>query len=133
MTGFIGREVKFFWGGNSPADEIAGVREKSVAISGAGIDVTADDSSGWRELLSMAAIDEVSINISGVTKDRRLKTDWFNGTRTQTATLEYPDGTIISGTFFLQSFTDTGSYNNAMTFQAAVVSTGVVSYTPGTP
>jgi predicted secreted protein len=131
MTAHIGREIKFYWGGNSPADEIQGVREKSVALSGTAINVTADESNGWRALLALSAEDEVSINISGVTKDVRLKNDWFAGTRTQSVTIEYPDGGIISGTFFLQTYTDTGPYNNAMTFQAALLSSGIVTYTPG--
>lgn len=131
MTGRIGREVKFTWGGDSPADEIPGIREKSVALSGTAINVTSDESGGWRELLTMSAEDEVAINISGVTKSTTLKTDWFAGTRTRVATLEYPDGSRLSGTFYLQTYTDTGPYNNAMTFQAALLSSGIVTYTPG--
>ena len=132
MTGHLGREVRFTWGGDSPADTILGVREKSIALSGTAINVTSDDSGGWRELLNMSAEDEVTITLSGVTKDERLKSDWFAGTRTRVATITYPTGGILLGTFYIQTFTDTGPYNNAMTFQCGLVSTGVVTYTPGT-
>ena len=60
----------------------------------------------------------------------KLKDDWFNGDRMQTATITYPDGGVLSGTFFLASYTDTGAYNDATTFQAELQSSGPVSYTP---
>lgn len=131
MTAKVGRQIRFFWGGNSPGDEIQGVQQKSVQLNGAAIDVTSDDSNGWRELLTVAATNQVSISISGVTKDTRLITDWAAGNRTQQARFEYPDGSSVSGVFYLESYTDTGPYNNAATFQAALLSSGVITYTPG--
>jgi hypothetical protein len=47
----------------------------------------------------------------------------------QTATITYPDGGVLSGTFFLASYTDTGAYHDATTFQAELQSSGPVSYT----
>lgn len=130
MAAAIGRQVEFLWGGNSPADEIQGIREKSVAMNGEPVDVTSDDNDGWRELLTVAAENQVSISLSGVTKDNRLKTAWFTGARTEPCTIRYPDGGQISGNFFLSTYTDTGPYNDALTFEAEVVSTGIVTYTP---
>lgn len=127
--GFLGRDLQFQWGGNSPGDTIAGVREKGIEINGEAVDVTSDENEGWRTLLSEPGQKEVTISLSGVTKDNRLKSDWFNNRRIQPATLTYPDGTMISGTFYLASFNETGTYNDATTFEAEVQSTGEVVYT----
>jgi predicted secreted protein len=130
MAARAGRQVKFYWGGNSPADEIQGVREKSIASNGEPIDVTADDSDGWREVLTIAAENQVSVGISGVTKDRRFITDWYAGIRTQAVQFVYPGGDTLTGTFFISSLTETEPYNEASTFEAQLISTGVVTYTP---
>lgn len=131
MAASVGRSITFTWGNDSPPEEIPGVREKSAALNGEPIDITADDSSGWRELLSVAAQDQVDISLSGVTKNDALKQDWFGGTRTQVATITYEDGGVLTGTFFLVSYTDTGAYNDAVTFEAELQSSGTVTYTPG--
>lgn len=126
MAGNAGRKVNFEWGG----DTVPGVREKSIAIAGEPIDVTSDDSDGWRELLSEAAENQVDLSLSGVTKSHALKTAWFEGDRTEEVTITYPDGATLAGTFFLASFTDTAPYNDAMTFEAELQSSGPVTFTP---
>lgn len=126
MVAYPGRDIAFTWN----AAAIEGVREKGIALNGEAIDVTSDDSAGWRELLAVAGQNEVNISLSGVTKDDILKVDWFAGTRTRTAIITYPDGDVLSGTFYLSSFEDTGPYNDATTFTAELVSTGEVTYTP---
>jgi predicted secreted protein len=131
MAAQVGRAVKFYWGDESPQPEIPGVREKGIELSGEAIDITSDDSDGWRELLTVAAQNEVNISLSGVTKDATLLSDWMAGTRTQTATIEYTNGATITGTFYLATYTETGVYNDAVTFEAELQSSGVVTYTPG--
>ena len=128
--GFKGRKIKFAWGGATPTNEIPGVREKSIALNGEAIDVTGDDSNGWREVLEEAAENQVDISISGVTRNDALKQDWFAGTRTKAVTITYPDGAVLAGTFFLATYTDTGPYNDATTFEAELQSSGAVTYTP---
>ncbi|MFA5387045.1 MAG: phage tail tube protein [Candidatus Paceibacterota bacterium] len=129
MAANTGRRVKFYWGGNSPADEILGVREKSVSINGEPIDVTSDDDLGWRSLLTEPSQNEINISISGVVKDRRFITDWFSGNRTQPVSVVFPSGDRIDGTFFIGSLSETGPYNDAHTFEAEVMSTGIITYT----
>lgn len=126
MPGFLGRKIELTWGGEA----IPGVREKSAALNGEPVDVTADDSDGWRELLDDPAENQVNVSISGVTRSNALMEAWFNGDRSQTAVITYPDGGVLGGTFFLASYTDTGAYNDATTFQAELQSSGPVSYTP---
>jgi len=127
MASFKGRELAFAWNGAS----IPGVRERSLELNGAEINVTSDEDNGKRTLLTVSAEDEVNISISGVTKSNALKTDWFNGTRTRTATLTYPDGGVLTGTFYLSSYKDTGPYNDAATFEATLLSSGAVTFIPG--
>jgi predicted secreted protein len=126
MPGFIGRKIILTWNGVS----VDGVREKGISLNGEPIDVTDDDSDGWRQLLEEAGENQINISLSGVTKDDVLMKDWFAGTRTRTATLTYPDGRIISGTFFLATFSDTGPYNDATTFEAELQSSNEATYTP---
>lgn len=130
MDGFLGRDIGFRWGGDSPANTILGVREKGIEMNGEAIDVTSDENDGWRVVLQEAGQNEVTISLSGVTKDTTLKQAWFSGLRTQTAVLTYPDGGVISGVFYLQSHTETGTYNDATTFEAELISSGVITYTP---
>jgi predicted secreted protein len=134
MPSFKGRAIAFTWGddGASPAVpfQIPGVREKGISLNGEPVDVSADDSIGWRQLLTVPAENQVDISLSGVTREDQLKTDWFADNRTKAVTITYPDGGVISGTFFLASYNETGAYNDATTFDAELQSTGAVAYTP---
>jgi predicted secreted protein len=130
MAARVGRQVRFYFGGVSPADEILGVREKGLECNGEPINVTSDEDSGVRQLIdNTTAEDEVSVTVSGVTKDTRLKSAWFNNQRTQICRLEYPDGSVVSGTFFLSSYTETDTYNDAATFEASLMSDGTITFT----
>lgn len=124
MDGHLGRQVIFYWGGV----QILGIREKGVTINGEAVDVTSDENDGWRKLLSVAGQNQVDIAISGITKDALLKNDWFAGNRTKPVAIEYPDGNAITGTFFMSNFVDTGPYNDTMTFNATLLSTGEVTW-----
>lgn len=131
MAGRIGRQVNFFFGGDSPGDEILGVREKGVECNGEPINVTSDEDGGNRTLLeNLSAEDEVNVSVSGVTKDTRMKEAWFNNQRTQPITLVYPDGSTLTGTFYLSSYSETDSYQDAATFDASLMSSGAVTFTP---
>ena len=126
MAAYVGRSVIMEWGG----DEIPGVREKGVKLDGTPVDVTSDEDGGWATLLTVAGENKVEISISGVTKSPHLKADWFAGTRTKTLTLTYPDGRELSGSFFLSSFTEKKPYKDASTFEAVLMSSGMVAFTP---
>lgn len=126
MAAQTGRDLGFTWNGSA----IAGIREKALSLNGEPIDVTSGEDSGKRTLLTVAAQDEVGISISGVTKSQTLKTDWFAGNRTRAVVVTYSDGSTLSGNFFLSTYSDTGPYNDAITFEAELVSTGTVTFTP---
>ena len=122
----IGRKVVFEWGGS----EIPGVREKSATLNGEPVNITSDEDDGWQKLdeSGEAGENNVEISLSGVTKNDVLKADWFAGNRTRTATFQYPNGSAITGTFFLASYTEGLPYNDAATFEATFQSNGVVTY-----
>jgi TP901-1 family phage major tail protein len=128
MAGFIGRAITFTWGGVS----ITGVREKGVNINGEPVDETSGENNGWRSLLTEAGENTVEISISGVTKSKTLKTDFFAGNRQKAVVITYPTGDagVISGTFHLVSVNETAPYKDAATYEATLQSTGTVTYTP---
>jgi predicted secreted protein len=123
----LGRAIAFTWNGNA----IPGVRQKAIKRNGAAVDVTSDENSGVRKLLEDAAQDNIDISLSGVTKVRTLMQDWHAGTRTRAVVITYPDGSTLAGNFFLQDYTDTGPYNEAITFEAELLSDGPIIFTPG--
>lgn len=127
MTGFVGRSIALTWDGAT----VAGVREKKKSLSGAPVDVTSDEDNGWRTLIDSPQQNEVNISLSGITKSDALKVSWFSATRIAAVTLTYPDGGVLSGSFYLASYNETGPYNNATTFDAELQSSGEVIYTPG--
>lgn len=136
MSGIVGRTITVYWGNESPQPAVAGIQEKTVSLSGEAVDITNDDSNGWRQLLDAAQVNTVEISCSGVMLDGVLRADWFagasaTGSRMQSATFEYPDGGIIAGTFYLQEYSETGQHDEAVTFEATFVSHGSVTYTPG--
>jgi TP901-1 family phage major tail protein len=143
MTANVGRTIIVRWGDASPIPAVAGIREKSVTVSGEPVDITNDDSAGWRQLLDAPQMNTVEISASGVALNDTLRTAWFagaaiaSGTRMAPAEFEYPlEGAqtvpaLIAGTFYLQEYSETGNHDGEITFEATWVSNGVVTYTPG--
>lgn len=108
---------------------VAGLRTKSVSIAGEPIDITSDDDDGIRKLLDAPAELQVNISASGVTKsDSLLQIALQQADRVNPMQIVRPDGGTLSGDFFLASYTETGEYNGASSFEVELQSTGVVSY-----
>lgn len=126
MAAKLGRTAALTWGGSA----IGGVKEKGVTINGSAVDITDDNDSGWRTLLTVPGSRSVDITVSGVTKTDALKQDVFNGTTTKALTLTYTDGGVLSGTFYLDPYEDTGPMDDAITYSATFSSSGAVTYTP---
>jgi TP901-1 family phage major tail protein len=137
MAGFIGRKVLLEVGEGSPLEKIAGVREKTIAFNGEPVDVTTDDDDGWRALLSEAGQNDVTISLSGLVTSSYLRNLWMAGSdsssRMVEARLTYPDGSVFEGSFFLASYQDGATYNDATTMEAELQSSGRVMYTPASP
>jgi TP901-1 family phage major tail protein len=134
MAAEVGRKFLVIFDDNGSA-VVAGVRTRSVSINRNPVDITNDDDDGWRGLLAEAGEKQLDISIGGVIKDKYLRAAAMDDSATpvlQGVTLEYPDGDTITGDFFLTTYSESASYNEAITFEASLQSTGVVAYTAGT-
>ena len=113
---------------------IAGVTSKSVAIAKEPIDITTDSDDGFRTFLSDAGTKSLDISFSGVTKDKVMReliiTD--QTILLTDITLEYPDGSTISGNFVYNCFTENGgSSDGAVEFDGTLQSSGPWVYVTG--
>lgn len=139
MTEEVGRHLHVYRGADSPQILVAGVREKGIELNGEPVDVTNDDSLGWRSLLDIGQINMVNIPVSGVLVNDSLRADWFSGAsaeghRMKPTTFRYPDGGEITGDFYLADYSETGAHDGEVTFEATFQSSGAVVYTaPGSP
>lgn len=125
MAAILGRKLILEWGGI----EIPGVQEKSVNRNGEPVDITSDDDDGWQRLHDEAGLNNIEISVSGVSKSEALAADWFEGSRTKTLSVTRTDtGSEVSGTFFLASYNETGSHEEAVTFEATFQSSGPVTF-----
>lgn len=134
MAANVGRTINVYFGFESPANLVAGIREKTVTLSGEAVDITNDDSDGWRQLLDVAQINSVDIACSGVAINDELRAHWFagasaTGRRMQDVTFQWGDGAELTGDFYLQEYSETGPHDGEITFEATFVSNGVVTYT----
>jgi TP901-1 family phage major tail protein len=134
MAKFSGRKLKLEYSTDSGTTYLllASVREKSVNKAAEPIDVSTDDSDAHRTLLAEPASRSVDISVSGVSDDEYLMTQISASTATlafEYIRVTYPDGATDEGTFFLNSLSRTGSYQDAVTFEASLQSSGAVTYT----
>lgn len=112
---------------------IASVRTKTVTINNEAIDVTTDDSSGFRTLLEDAGQSQIDLSVEGLTDNDDLIAAAANGTGLiDTYTIEFPNGATITGDFRLNNMEVGAEYNAAITFTAEIHSTGSYTFTAGT-
>jgi len=117
-----------------------GITSKGVSIAKEAIDITSDEDNGYRTLLDDVGSKTLDISFSGVTKDTTIRalinTD---GSQLYTdITVEFPPvgaqttGDTISGSFFLNSVSETGGDSNGtISFDGALQSSGSWTYTAG--
>lgn len=114
---------------------IASVRTKGVTWNGTAIDVTSDDDDGATTYLADAfASTTLELSVEGLTDDDVLSDLGFSTTDSDKhmsdITLERPNGDVISGTFIMTSYGETGQYQEATTFTATLVRSGAHTFTP---
>jgi TP901-1 family phage major tail protein len=134
MTAKAGRAVALFLT-TPPATEaarVAGVKTKSVSLSAEGIETTNDDDAGYRSFLdATASVKTLDIEVQGVAKDNVLSS-WHAAGDHRVATLEYPDGRVITGTFRMSAYSEESATDGAVEFSGTLNSTGSFSDTPPT-
>lgn len=134
MAAAAGRKMllEYSTDGGTTYVTLASVREKSITKTNEPIDVTTDDSNAHRTLLPEPATRSIDISVSGITDDDYLITQISAATDSlvfEDIRITYPDGGTDEGTFFLNSLTRTGSYQDAVTFDAQLLSSGEPTFT----
>jgi predicted secreted protein len=93
------------------------------------VDVTTDDSLGWRELLAEFGVRSVDAEVQGILKDDVLIESWFdNDLATYTVTVT-GIGTF-TGSFKLSSVPLTGEHSGAINYTGTLQSSGAIVFTP---
>lgn len=115
---------------------IGGVRTKSMSLNGEPIDITSDDDAAVRKLMDEPAELTMEITVSGITKSDTLRVEALSTTdRVLPTEFGFPGSVTngkIAGDFYLASYTETGEYQGAATFEATFQSTGALTYTAAT-
>lgn len=129
MAATVGQLFKLYWGDESPQPGVA-CRTKSLSLNGEGVDVTQDDANGWQTFISTLGQRSVELSVDGIAIDEVLVADWFAGTILQSASLVFQSGAIVAGTFLMPTVSIGAPYNEGVTFEATLQSSGVVTFTP---
>ena len=128
-VGFTGRKFLLTIGG---VGSIA-IQEKNVSINAEAVDVSSDSSNGTTVMLAEPGNKSVEMGFSGVVENLNLVMSIMNNTsQIYACTLTYPEGSVISGDFFLGSISNAGPFKEAFTFEASLASSGPVTFTAGT-
>jgi predicted secreted protein len=127
-AGVLGRNILLTVAGQP----IAGVRTKGITIAGEPVDVTTDDSNGFRELLAQAGTQSCDIALSGVTKNLELlRSHITNESKVYALVITYPEGSTLTLDGFMANYNSSGEYNNAETFDATFQSSGAYTFVAG--
>lgn len=110
---------------------IAGARSKTVTFNNSEVDITNDDSNGFRLILDTPGIRSLDISIDGVWDDGHALQEPAEGGSPLLTDISIVgiDGTI-TGDFFLQDYEVTGEHDGEVEFSATMLSSGEFIKTP---
>ena len=119
--------------GTGTFETIAGLRAQRISFNAESVDVTSLESTGgWRELLAGAGVKSAAISGSGVfsdsNTDERARDIFFNG-ETPAFQVVIPDFGVVEGPFQVTSLEYSGTYNGEATYELAMASAGVLTFT----
>ncbi|SDI07584.1 phage major tail protein, TP901-1 family [Lutimaribacter saemankumensis] len=119
--------------GDKQFSTIAGLRATRISFNAESVDVTSLESQGgWRELLAGAGVKTASISGSGVFRDadtdERARQIFFDG-EIPDFQVVIPDFGIVEGPFQVTALEYAGSHNGEATYEMAMASAGVLSFT----
>ena len=127
-AGILGRDMLLTIAGQP----IAGVTTKGISIANEAVDVTSDDSGGYRELMAQSGTSTLDLSVSGITKNLELLRSFVvNESKIYAFVGTYTDGSTIAFDGFFATFSQTGENASAFTFDAAFQSSGAYTFTPG--
>jgi len=113
---------------------IASVRVTGLTWAGTPIDITTADDAGITTYLSgKFASETLEMSVEGLSDDDVFSDLAFGTSSTAKhltdITLERPNGDEVAGTFILTSYSETGNYQEAVTFSATLVRSGIHTWT----
>ena len=135
MTAQKGRDMllKIDSTGSGSFITVAGLRSNTLTFNTETVDASSQDSAGaWRELLSGAGLKSASLRGSGIFKDASsdatLRTYFFNGTIVDWQII-IPDFGTVQGPFQITSLDFGARHDSEVTFDLALASAGVLTFT----
>ena len=127
-AGMLGRDMLLTVAGQP----IAGVMSKGVSIANEPVDVSSDDSTGFRELMAQSGTSTVDISLSGVTKNMELERSCIvNESKIYALVITYTDGSTLTLDGFLATYATTAEHAGAQSFDASFQSSGTYVFAPG--
>ena len=125
--------IKMDMTGSGLFETVAGLRATRVSFNAESVDVTSLVSQGgWRELLAGAGVKSASISGSGVFRDEdsdeRARQIFFDG-ETPDFQVIIPNFGVVEGPFQITSVEYAGSHDGEATYELALASAGVLSFT----
>lgn len=112
---------------------IGGGKTVGFTVNGSPVDVQDQGDSGFQTLLSGVITGQsIELTIEGYEEDQVLRDIALgaaSGRFLTDITLESPNGDVISGNFFLSAYSETGEYEDGLTFSASFSSDGAWTYT----
>jgi TP901-1 family phage major tail protein len=135
MTAQRGRDLllKLDQTGTGTFITVAGLRSHTLTFNSETVDVSSQDSTGqWRELLAGAGLKSASIKGSGLFKDAAsdaaMRQYFFDGTIRDWQVV-VPSFGIVQGPFQIASLDVSAKHDGEVTFDAALESAGVLTFT----
>lgn len=131
-TGLLNRDITITVGGAT----LAGVVTRDFTWTNEGIDVTDDQSNGYRTMLAKGGLRSLDLAIAGDTKNYELLATMNATTQMVNCVVNLGDGVTTESqlTFdaFISEFTWGGSANEKVEWSASLQSSGAITWTPGT-
>lgn len=135
MTAQRGRDLllKLDQTGTGTFVTVAGLRSHTLSFNAQSVDVSSQESAGqWRELLAGAGLKSAQIKGSGLFKDAAsdaaMRQYFFDGTIRDWQVV-VPSFGIVQGPFQIASLDVAGRHDGEVTFDAALESAGVLTFT----
>jgi predicted secreted protein len=124
-----GREVTLTIGGQN----ILGIQSKGLTVNNEFIETTDDNAGGWTEFDAIPGVKNAEIPFSGMVKNLEMARAILTaGSNMYACVLTYKDGSVVTGDFVMNSYSDTGGNSNeGYTFDVTLASSGVVTFTAG--
>ena len=136
MTAQKGRDLllKIDTDGAGTFITVAGLRTHALSFNAQSVEITHQESAGaWRELLGDAGVKSAGVTGAGIFRDAQsdetMRSYFFAGT-IRDWQIVVPDFGVIEGPFQITALELTGRHDGEITFDLALESAGLLTFTP---